>query len=105
MTEISPETFNHLVSLAALKLDDAESEYLRNQLNKQLKAVDELGSIPLDPGIPPASHGVPYPREIRPALREDIWLPCPDSASILGQSPEIADNYFVVPDIPHTKLE
>lgn len=104
-TEISIDTFNHLVSLAALELDEHEAEYLRAQMNKQLNVVDELGQIPLNLDVPPASHGVPYLRQQKPALREDIWQPLSDPDSILSQAPEVTDRYFVVPDIPHTRLE
>ena len=49
---ISPETFAHLVDLAALELSPEEGEYIRGQLNNQLKAINELAAIPLDPPIP-----------------------------------------------------
>ena len=65
--EISREIFEHLVELAALELDPKETEYLRGQLNNQLKAIHELEAIPLDAETPIASHGVPYPPEVSPA--------------------------------------
>ena len=40
--EISPDLFNHLAELAA-----DEAEYLRRQLNNQLKAIHKLETIPL----------------------------------------------------------
>jgi aspartyl-tRNA(Asn)/glutamyl-tRNA(Gln) amidotransferase subunit C len=103
--QITPDVFHHLVELAALEMDEKEAEYIRKQLNNQLKAIHELESIPLDSFVLPASHGVPYPKEINPGLREDSWLPYPDPAAILKQAPETDENYFVVPEIPHTKLE
>ncbi len=103
--EITPEIFEHLVELAALELDPAQSEYLRHELNNQLKAIHELEAIPLDASIPPARHGVPFPVEISPALRSDVWQPYPDPAEILDQAPETEDGYIIVPDIPHTKLD
>jgi aspartyl-tRNA(Asn)/glutamyl-tRNA(Gln) amidotransferase subunit C len=103
--QITSEVFHHLVGLAALEMDEKEAEYLRKQLNNQLKAIRELESIPLDSSVLAASHGVPYPKEISAGLREDTWQPYPDPASILKQAPETDENYFVVPEIPHTKLE
>ena len=50
---ISPEVFDHLVQLAALELDEEQSEYLRRELNSQLSAVRELEAIQLDPETPP----------------------------------------------------
>ena len=103
-TEISLELFNHLVELAALELDAKEAEYLRGELNKQLKAIDELAAIPLDENTPVASHGVPYAAAIRPELRPDTWAAGDAQADILAQAPETQDGYVVVPDIPHEDL-
>lgn len=102
---ITPEIFNHLVDLAALALDPQEAEYVRKQLNNQLKAIQELEAIPLDGKISTTSHGVPYTAAISPALREDEWRPYPNPQDILIQAPETSDSYIVVPDIPHTTLE
>ena len=103
--EISPELFNHLVDLAALELDAEESEYLRRQLNNQLKAIHELETIPLDPGTPVASHGVTYTAEISAALREDELFSNPDPGRLIAGAPETEDGYIVVPDIPHQDLK
>ncbi len=103
--EITIEIFNHLVQLAALELSKEESEYLRQQLNNQLKAIHELESIPLDPDTPIAAHGLPYTPEITPPIRRDEWAPYPAPDEILTQAPETDESYFVVPEIPHTELE
>jgi len=103
--EISPELFNHLVELAALELDAEEAEYLRAQLNNQLKAIHELETIPLDPSTPVASHGVPYTLASSPALRADELAAYPDPAGLVSRAPELQDGYIVVPDIPHQELK
>lgn len=102
---ITPEVFAKLVDLAALELSPEEGEYIRQQLNNQLKAIQELEAIPLDKSLPANLHGVPYPPKFSPPLRSDEWKPMTDPASILAQAPESAENYIVVPDIPHTELE
>jgi len=102
---ISAETFTHLVDLAALEIDAAESEYLRQQLNNQLQAIHELEAIPLEESIPITSHGVPYTQENSPAPREDVWRPYPNPEDIVEQAPLAEDGYIIVPDIPHTSLE
>jgi aspartyl-tRNA(Asn)/glutamyl-tRNA(Gln) amidotransferase subunit C len=102
---IDPETFAHLVELAALELDAEEGEYLRQQLNNQLKSIRQLEAIPLDPDTPINLHGVEYALENSAALREDRWLPFEYGADILSQVPELDENYIIVPDIPHTKLD
>lgn len=101
---ISPELFQHLVELAALELSPEEAEYLRRELNNQLKAIHELESIPLDPNTPIASHGVPYSPDIAPALREDVVQPHPNPARLLQTAPETSEGYIVVPEIPHQRV-
>ena len=103
--EITPEIFSHLVELAALNLDDEESEYLRGELNAQLKAIRELEGIKLSPDIPITSHGVPYTHSISALLREDTIRPSPQADEIVSGAPETDLRYFVVPDIPHEELE
>jgi aspartyl-tRNA(Asn)/glutamyl-tRNA(Gln) amidotransferase subunit C len=103
--EITPELFEHLVDLAAFAFDPEEAEYLRRELNQQLKAVHQLEAVPLDESIPPASHGVTYTPQMKPELREDVWEPCDNPDEILEQAPQVEDGYIVVPDIPHTKLD
>jgi aspartyl/glutamyl-tRNA(Asn/Gln) amidotransferase C subunit len=103
--EITPELFERLAELAALELAPEESEYLRRQLNSQLKAIDELVRIPVAADVPPATHGITYTSNLRPALRADA----PDrdpalAARILAQAPESDEGYFVVPEIPHTQI-
>jgi aspartyl-tRNA(Asn)/glutamyl-tRNA(Gln) amidotransferase subunit C len=103
--EISPELFNHLVELAALELDADEAEYLRRQLNNQLKAIHELETIPLDPHTPVASHGVLYTPASVPSMRDDEPHPDPDPFRLISGAPEVQDGYIVVPDIPHQDLK
>jgi aspartyl-tRNA(Asn)/glutamyl-tRNA(Gln) amidotransferase subunit C len=102
---ISPETFAHLVDLAALQLTPAESDYLRQQLNNQLKAIHELEAIPLEDAVIITSHGVPYTTDTSPAPRADTWIPYPHPEEILDQAPQAEDGYIIVPDIPHTNLD
>jgi aspartyl-tRNA(Asn)/glutamyl-tRNA(Gln) amidotransferase subunit C len=103
--EITPELFEHLVELAAFAFNPEEAEYLRRELNNQLKAIHQLEAVPLDDSVPLASHGVSYPTQSRPDLREDIWEPCDNPEEILEQAPQVEDGYIVVPDIPHTRLD
>lgn len=102
---ITPEIFDHLVLLAALELSLEEAEYLRRQLNNQLKAIHELERIPVAKETPLTSHGVPYTPKITPPVRDDEWHPFPQPEEILSQAPETEDGYIIVPEIPHTELE
>lgn len=102
--DITPELFTHLARLAALELEAQEGEYLRRQLNNQLKAIHELEAIPLDEAVSATSHGVAFPPEIAPPIRNDVLAPYPHPEEIIAQAPESEDGYIVVPDIPHTEL-
>jgi aspartyl/glutamyl-tRNA(Asn/Gln) amidotransferase C subunit len=102
---IDRETFDHLVGLAALELDQQQADYLLRELNSQLKAIRELAAIPLEDSVPASLHGIPYTSAGSSALREDIWIPEPNPAEIIAQAPETREGYIVVPDIPHTTLE
>lgn len=102
---IDADVFSHLVGLAALELDQEESEYLRRELNNQLAAIRELQAIQLDEQVPPAAHGVPYPPHVRQPLRPDQHITCENSAEIIAQAPQVDDNCIVMPQTPHTELE
>jgi aspartyl-tRNA(Asn)/glutamyl-tRNA(Gln) amidotransferase subunit C len=102
---ITPEIFQHLVSLAALELDEEEAEYLRRELNQQLQAIRDLESIELSTDVSITSHGVPYSPETRPGLRLDHAEPSDKADAILEQAPEVEERFIVVPDIPHTELK
>ena len=103
--QITPEIFDHLVDLAALELGANQAEYLRKQLNNQLKAIRELEAIPLDASVPISLHGVPFTEAESAKPRNDEWHPYADVKDILKQAPQLEDGYIVVPDIPHTTLK
>ncbi len=101
---ISPPLFEHLVKLAALELDPEEADYLRQQLNLQLKSIDELLAIPLESNLPLAAHGISYTPEISQTPRLDRWEKDPHTKEILQQAPDFDDGYIIVPEIPHMDL-
>lgn len=103
--EISQALFAKMVGLAAFAFDPEEAEYLRGELNNQLKAIHQLERVALDPEVPLASRGVTYTPESRPPLRPDIWEACENPEEILAQAPHVEEGYLVVPEIPHTELE
>ncbi|NIM93118.1 MAG: hypothetical protein GTO18_05335 [Anaerolineales bacterium] len=103
--ELTRKIFDHLVDLAALEMDEEEAEYLRGELNGQLKAIHELEAIEVGSEIPITSHGVPYTDALRAAVRTDEILPCKEADDILDQAPEVYERYIVVPDLPTEELE
>jgi len=100
--KITREMFDKLVSLAALELDEEESEYLRTELNHQLAAVKELSEIPIDEDIQPSLHGIDCQGN---PPRPDEWQPFPDPDAILALAPEREGRYFVVPEIAQLREE
>jgi aspartyl/glutamyl-tRNA(Asn/Gln) amidotransferase C subunit len=102
---IDAETFAHLVDLASFAFEPAQADYLRTQLNNQLKAIQELAAIPLEEDTPVSLHGVPDLDDLRQPLRQDIWLPFENRPALTGQMPQFEDGYVIVPDIPHTTLD
>ena len=103
--EITREIFEYLVDLAALEIDEEEGDYLRNELNGQLRAIHELEGIAIDDDIRITSHGVPYKGGISAPLREDLIEPCEEADDILAQAADVFKRYVVVPDIPSEELE
>jgi aspartyl/glutamyl-tRNA(Asn/Gln) amidotransferase C subunit len=103
--QIDEQVFDHLVGLAAFYLEAEEKEYLRKELNAQLKAIRELEALAVDEIIPITSHGVPYTEDISAPLREDVIESCPEADDIVQAAPETELRYIVVPDIPHEELE
>jgi len=103
--KISASIFAHLTRLAALERNPEEGEYLRRELNQQMRAIRELEGIELEADLPITSHGVSYSQASSPELRSDRSEPCPLADDILGQAPEVDERYIVVPDIPSEELE
>lgn len=103
-TEISEAVFRHLVDLAAFHLEQEDGEYLRRELNSQLKAIRELEAIEIDDDVSITSHGVPYSQAIRLPLRQDRIEPSNRADDIIQQSPDVSERYIIVPDIPHEDL-
>ena len=100
--KITREMFDKLVALAALELDEEESEYLRTELNHQLAAVKELSEIPIDEDVQPSLHGIECQGN---PPRPDQWQPFPDPDAILALAPEREGRYFVVPEIAQLSEE
>jgi len=102
---IDKETFYHLVDLAAFELGAEEAEYLRREMNKQIKIIQEMAAVPIDEEIVLTTHGITFTPEISPDIRSDIGLPSGKAEDILKQVPENREGYIVVPESHHTELE
>ncbi len=104
-TPIDEAVFGHLADLAALELSPDEAEYLRRELNLQLRAIAELAAADLPEDTPITSHGIPYEGSTGPGLRSDEIRDSSDADAILEQAPEREGRYIVVPDLPPRALE
>lgn len=102
--EIDIQLFNHLVGLAALELTPEEAVYLRAQMNQQLQVIQELETIPLTEDLPILTHGVSYTNDISDPLRVDGLEENKPHLDPKKFAPEVVDNFFIVPEIPHQKL-
>jgi aspartyl/glutamyl-tRNA(Asn/Gln) amidotransferase C subunit len=102
---INSETFAHLVELASFEFESDQADYLRDQLNNQLKTIQELEAVPIDENFTVEIHGVPYPQSLSQPLREDTSSIFPDRDELTGQFPRFEDGYVIVPDIPHQELD
>lgn len=102
---IDPETFSHLIELASFEFEPDQADYLRDQLNNQLRTIEELVAVPIDEDLTVEIHGVSYPQSLSQALREDTSSKFPDRNELTGQFPRFEDGYVIVPDIPHQDLD
>jgi len=105
MEEISPKLFAYLVQLASLQLEREEAEYLRRELNRQLQSIHELAAIHIPENVEMTVHGIPYPPNSADELRPDLPQPFENVSDILSQAPQLENDQFAVPEIPHTTLE
>jgi aspartyl/glutamyl-tRNA(Asn/Gln) amidotransferase C subunit len=103
--KITKDVFDRLAELAALALQPEEANYLHQQLNNQLSAIDQLLAVPLDNETPVAAHGVPYTADNSQPIRGDKADPYKEPDAILSQAPEVSERSIVVQDIPHEGLD
>ncbi|HWS22836.1 MAG TPA: hypothetical protein VN226_00170 [Anaerolineales bacterium] len=102
--EINRQVFDHLVSLAALKLTPQEAEYLRDQMNQQLQVIHEMEQIPIEEDLEISSHGVALTPSNSAGLREDEIDPHKSRLSLEKIAPDVKNNFIIVPEIPHHKI-
>ena len=102
--EINSQVFDHLVSLAALKLTSQEAEYLRGQMNQQLQVIHEMEQIPIEEELEISSHGVALTPANSSGLREDEIDPLKPKLNLEKIAHDVKDNFIIVPEIPHHKI-
>ena len=102
--KITNEMFEEFTRVAEVELTPEESKKILAEMRAQLTVIGNLAAIPIDDDLRPVIHGNPYPFEIRPALREDVWVPFENPQAILDQVPRTEDGYIISPDVAHQKI-
>lgn len=91
---ISAADIRHIATLARLKLDDAEVDTLRQDMEKILGHIDTLKEVDIEGVEPFLGAGI---RELR--FREDVPRDSLPRDEALANAPEQADGCFLVPPI------
>jgi aspartyl-tRNA(Asn)/glutamyl-tRNA(Gln) amidotransferase subunit C len=89
---ISDHDIRYLEALAALRLDEAERERLRGQLERILDYMQQLAAIDVE-GVPPTSHVL----DATTPLREDRVQPSMSPEDALANAPDARDGFYRVP--------
>ncbi len=101
---ISKEIFDELVQTGRIRLEPAEAEKIRAEMNRQMEVIRQLEAIPPDESLRPVIHGNPYPAETRCALRDDTVRPFENADAIIREVPAVRDGYIISPDIQYRKI-
>jgi aspartyl-tRNA(Asn)/glutamyl-tRNA(Gln) amidotransferase subunit C len=91
-TKIDRAQINHVASLAALSLTDAEANKLTDEMGSILRYVDELAELDTT-DVPPTAHV----QLERTAFRQDVVLPGVTHEEALGGASRTAEDGFAVP--------
>ncbi|HVN67961.1 MAG TPA: Asp-tRNA(Asn)/Glu-tRNA(Gln) amidotransferase subunit GatC [Candidatus Sulfotelmatobacter sp.] len=84
----------HVARLARLGLSAAEKELFAKQLSAILEYAANLQKLDTS-RTPPTAHAIP----LKNVLREDIVVPCENTAEIMANAPAVEANMFLVPKI------
>ena len=94
MPGLSRGDVEHVAHLARLGLTDAELLLLQGQLNHILEQYAKLAELDTE-SIAPTAQTI----ELENILREDVVAPSLPVEEVLGNAPEAAGGYIVVPPI------
>jgi len=94
MPELSRGDVEHVAHLARLGLTDDELALLQGQLNHILEQYAKLAELDTE-DIPPTAQTI----ELENILRDDVVTPSLPVEDVLGNAPDAAGGYIVVPPI------
>lgn len=92
--EITKDLVEYVSNLSNIRLDEATSAKMENELGEIIKYMDVLNEVNTD-GVEPMSHVF----SIKNVLREDEIKESYDRDLILKNAPERTNEAFVVPKI------
>jgi aspartyl-tRNA(Asn)/glutamyl-tRNA(Gln) amidotransferase subunit C len=94
MPGLSRSDVEHVAHLARLGLTDDELALLQGQLNHILEQYAKLAELDTE-DIPPTAQTI----ELENILRDDVVTPSLPVEEVLGNAPDAAGGYIVVPPI------
>ncbi|MGE0454239.1 MAG: Asp-tRNA(Asn)/Glu-tRNA(Gln) amidotransferase subunit GatC [Vicinamibacteria bacterium] len=93
MARVTPETVDHVASLARLSLTAEERQTFAHQLDEVLAYADSLQALAVE-DVPPMSHA-----GAAAEFREDELRPTLDRERVQRDAPDAAEGLFRVPRI------
>ena len=90
--QVTKELVGYVAELSRIKLDEAQTEKMQNELGAVIDYMDVLNRLDTD-GVEPLSHVF----NITNVMREDDVKPSYDRELLLSNAPERTDETVIVP--------
>lgn len=94
MKDITTEEVKRIAKLSKLEFTDAETERMREHIEKMLWVFETLDGADVS-AVPPTAHILPGVN----VLRDDEIEPSMDNAALLRNAPQAEDGAYVVPRV------
>ena len=91
---LEPATVRRIATLARLRVEEAEVEKLRGELNSILGWIEQLNEVNVD-GIEPLTGGARMAMKMRDDVVTDGGYP----DKVLANAPDRAGNFYAVPKV------
>jgi aspartyl-tRNA(Asn)/glutamyl-tRNA(Gln) amidotransferase subunit C len=94
MMSLDPATVRRIARLARIRVDEAQVEALRADLNAILGWIEQLNEVNVE-GVEPLAGAA----QMALRLREDVVTDGGDAGAVLGNAPDREGGYFAVPKV------
>lgn len=91
---LDPATVRRIAKLARIRVDDAQVEALRSDLNSILGWIEQLDEVDVS-GVAPLTGGT----QMALRLREDVVTDGGAAEAVLSNAPDRNGDYFAVPKV------